>query len=98
MAVRKLKESVPDLPLIKERVGEIEIEYYPLGRYIAIQPQVCGGRPTVKNTRITAEGILGALKRGDSPEKVAEDFRIPLDAIAEAVALAEHYDYRKSYA
>lgn len=97
MAVRKTKKCKLDLPLIKEWVGDTEIEYYPLGKYITIQPQVCGGRPTVKNTRITAEGILGALKRGDSPQQVAEDFRIPMDAIEEAVALAEQYDYKQSY-
>jgi uncharacterized protein (DUF433 family) len=98
MAVKKVKKSKLSLPLLKERVADREIEYYPLGKYLAIVPGVCGGRPTVKFTRIDARAIIGALKRGDPPELIAEDFDIPLGAIDEAVQLAEQYDYEKSYA
>lgn len=98
MAVRKLKRPLLDLPLLKERVGETEIAYYPLGKHLAVMPGVCGGRPTVKFTRIDARAIIGALQRGDSPELIADDFDIPLGAIDEAVQLAEQYDYEKSYA
>ncbi len=86
------------LPLLKAQYGAGEIEYYPLGKYIVIQPNVCGGRPTVLKTRITAEGILGALSRGDSMRLVAKDFQIPVAAVKEAVALADQYDYEQSYA
>lgn len=86
------------LPLMKKMYGDVEVEYYPLGKYIVVQPGVCGGRPTVLNRRITAEGILGALARGDSIQQVARGFQIPAAAVKEAVALADKYDYQKSYA
>jgi len=98
MAVRKVKKGKLDLPLLKERVADREIEYYPLGKYLAIVPGVCGGRPTVKFTRIDARAIIGALKRGDTPRQIAEAFSIPRGAIDEAVRLAELYDFEKSYA
>ncbi len=86
------------LPLMKRVYGGEEIEFYPLGKYIVIQPGVCGGRPTVINRRIGGRDIIGALARGDKPKQIAEDFRIPLAALREAVALAEQYDYEQSYA
>jgi hypothetical protein len=30
------------LPLLKKIYGDVEVEYYPLGKYIVIQPQVGG--------------------------------------------------------
>lgn len=86
------------LPLLKRIYGGEEVEYYPLGKFIVIQPGVCGGRPTVLNTRIGARDILGALERGDKPKQIAEDFCISVQAIREAVALAGQYDYEQSYA
>jgi uncharacterized protein (DUF433 family) len=97
MAVRKVKRELINLPLLKERVGEREIVYYPLGNHLAIMPGVCGGRPTVKFTRIDARAIIGALQRGDTPEQIVAAFDIPLAAIDETVQLSESYDYEKSY-
>ena len=86
------------LTLQKRVFGDVEVEYYPLGKYIVIQPQVCGGRPTVLNRRITAEGIMDLLSAGYSMRQVAKDFQIPLAAVKEAKALADHYVYEQSYA
>lgn len=86
------------LPLMKRVYDGEEIEYYPLGKYIVIQPGVCGGRPTIINRRIGGNDIMGALARGDSPKQIAEGFQIPLQAVREAVKLAEVYDYEQSYA
>lgn len=84
--------------LVSETINGVEIEYYPLGQYVVAQPDVCGGRPTIKNTRIDARAILGALRRGDSPDQIAAAFRIPAEAITEAVELANQYDFERSYA
>lgn len=86
------------LPLLKRIYGDVEVEYYPLGKYIVIQPQVCGGRPTVLNRRITAEGIMSLVSAGYSVRQVAKRFQIPEAAVKEAIALAEQYDYERSYA
>ncbi|MBI1762916.1 MAG: DUF433 domain-containing protein [Acidobacteria bacterium] len=86
------------LPLLKRVYDGEEIEYYPLGKYIVIQPQCCGGRPTVLNTRITAEGIMDLLSAGYSVWQVATRFGLPLAAIKEAAALAQQYDYAQSFA
>jgi len=101
MAVKvcqKKKESIAGLPLVRENVNGYIQEYYPIGKYVVVQPLVCGGRPTMKYTRIDARAITGALRRGDPPELIARDYDLPLEAIAEAVELAEIYDYDRSYA
>jgi len=40
---------------------------------IAIDPDVCNGRPVVRGTRITVE-IVGFLGAGDSIEDVLEEY------------------------
>lgn len=90
--------TVEGLPLIREDSHGIMVEYYPLGKYVVVQPGVCGGRPTMKDTRVDARHVLGALRRGDTPELIAADYLIPVEAIQEAVELADVYDYERSYA
>jgi uncharacterized protein (DUF433 family) len=41
---------------------------------IAIDPNVCNGRPVIKGTRITAQTILEFLGAGDSVEDVLEEY------------------------
>lgn len=53
---------------------------------IALDPDICDGKPTVRGTRITVQTILGFLAAGDSVEEVmaaypslnAEDIRAAL--------------------
>jgi uncharacterized protein (DUF433 family) len=84
--------------LVTEMVDGDVYEYYPLGKHVVAAPGVCGGRPTIKYTRIDARHVIGSLKAGESPKDIARDYRIPLAAIKEAVALAREYDYEQSYA
>ncbi|MEP7340646.1 MAG: DUF433 domain-containing protein [Acidobacteriota bacterium] len=84
--------------LVCENINGYEQQYYPLGEYVVVQPQVCGGRPTIKYTRMTASAILAALKRGESIHQIALETGIPAEAIAEVERLAADYDYEQSYA
>jgi uncharacterized protein (DUF433 family) len=86
------------LELVREILHGEAYEYYPLGKYIVAAPGVCGGRPTIKYHRLDAMHIIGFLERGDSPNQVARNYRIPLAAVREAVELASLYDYEESYA
>jgi uncharacterized protein (DUF433 family) len=75
--------------LVHEIVGGEPYEYYPLSEYIVAAPGVCGGRPTFKYTRIDVRHALRQLSAGRSPERVAEIYRVPVEAVREALALAE---------
>jgi uncharacterized protein (DUF433 family) len=46
-------------------------QYYPLGQYVVVAPDVCGGRPTFKYTRIDVGHALGLLAAGRTVEQVA---------------------------
>lgn len=57
-------------------------------------PQVCGGEPVLKGTRVTLRTVLASLAQGDSAEDILNDFPSlkPEDvraAIAFAAASAE---------
>jgi uncharacterized protein (DUF433 family) len=84
--------------MVREFFEDGVYEYYPLGEYVVAARGMCGGRPTIKYRRLDARHIMGFLKRGDTPEEVAENYRIPLEAVHEVVRLSKVYDYERSYA
>jgi uncharacterized protein (DUF433 family) len=92
----KAKKAIK-LKLVRETLHGEPYEYYPLGKYIVAAPGVCGGRPTIKYHRLDAMHIIGFLERGDSPKLIARNYRIPVEAVREAVKLASVYDYEKRY-
>ena len=97
MAARFSGRRRAKLKLLREVRGE-PYEYYPLGKYIVAARGVCGGRPTIKYHRLDALHVIGFLKRGDSPNQIARNYRIPVAAVHEAIELASLYDYEKRYA
>ncbi len=61
---------------------------------IVRDPQICGGEPVFKGTRVTLRTVLASLAEGDSVEEILTDFPslTPEDiraAIAFAAASAE---------
>ena len=59
-----------------------------LGRHIVADPEICGGQPTFKGTRIMVWIVLEQLGRGMT--MVREwDGRVPEEAIGEAIAIAD---------
>lgn len=41
---------------------------------IAIDPEICNGRPTIRGTRITVETILGYLGAGDNQDEILQNY------------------------
>jgi uncharacterized protein (DUF433 family) len=41
---------------------------------IAIDPDICNGKPVVRGTRITVQTVLGFLAAGDTIEDVLEEY------------------------
>jgi len=37
-------------------------------------PQICGGEPIIKGTRVTLRTVLASLAEGDAPEDIINDF------------------------
>ncbi len=57
-------------------------------KWLEVVPGRRCGRPTVKGTRVTVDDILEALANGWSVEEVAENYRIPVEAVYEALRYA----------
>jgi len=95
------------LQTVREVIAGREFEYKRLGEYVIAMHNLCGGLPVVKYydetgatvlTRINAGVIHGYLVRGETPERVAEGFSIPVEAVREVGHLARLFDYDRSYA
>ncbi len=43
-------------------------------QYILRDPQICGGEPVIKGTRVTIRTILASLAEGASIEQILKDF------------------------
>jgi uncharacterized protein (DUF433 family) len=76
--------------LVREIYGGEEYAYYPLGKHIVSCPEVCGGRPTFKYTRILVSAVLGMLSNGETANELVADYRgrLSREAILEAIELA----------
>jgi uncharacterized protein (DUF433 family) len=57
---------------------------------IAIDPNVCHGKPVVANTRVMVSVVLSAIAGGDSIEQVADDYRISVEDVLACIAFAAH--------
>ncbi len=55
---------------------------------IEVDPKRCHGKPVIAGTRVMVRTVLGALAAGDSPERIAESYRVSLEDIRAAVAFA----------
>ncbi len=84
---KKTNPAAVEVELEREMYGGIEYEYYPLGKYVVAAPGVCGGRPTIKYHRLDARYVIANLKRGDTPELIAKNYKIPVAAVHEALEL-----------
>lgn len=79
--------------LIAEMYGGEPHCYYPLGKHIVRAPGVCGGRPTVKYTRINATALLAQFLHGYTAEQIVENYNhrrdvLTVEAVNEIVTLA----------
>lgn len=88
ISFEEIQGATRDGRLIREPAGERFYEYHPVTEHVVIAPQRCGGRLTIKRTRLDAGYVLGALERGESAEEAARDYEIPLAAVKEVQDLA----------
>lgn len=55
---------------------------------IAVDPQVMGGKPVIKGTRVPVQVIVGSLAGGSSTEEVCEGYGITEEDVRAALAYA----------
>jgi uncharacterized protein (DUF433 family) len=58
-------------------------------QYIERHPQICGGEPVIKGTRVTLRTLLASLAEGASIEEITADFpTISTDDVRAVIAFA----------
>ena len=62
-----------------------------LGRHIVADPEICGGQPTFKGTRIMVWIVLEQLEDGMTWTQITREWdgKVREEAIAEAIAIAD---------
>jgi uncharacterized protein (DUF433 family) len=62
-----------------------------LGRHIVADPQICGGQPTFKGTRILVWVVLEQLEAGMTWDEIVAEWprKVSKGAIAEAIAISD---------
>ncbi len=58
------------------------------GQPVACDPDILGGRPVVKGTRVPVEVVVGSLAGGMTIEGVCEEYRLTTQQVQSALAYA----------
>jgi uncharacterized protein (DUF433 family) len=61
--------------LIIETIAGEPYTYSPLGKYVVRAPEVCGGRPTFKYTRVEITGTLERLAAGEKIDDIVAGYQ-----------------------
>src|SRR5581483_10656954 len=67
----EIRGATRDGRLVRAPDGDRFYEYHPVTEHIVSAPRMCGGRLTIKDHRLDAGYVLGAMERGKDPEQVA---------------------------
>ncbi len=57
-------------------------------KWIEVNPEICGGKPIIKGTRIPVKLILEMLANGWSIEEIKEEYDLTEEQIKEAIEFA----------
>ncbi|MCL4316228.1 MAG: DUF433 domain-containing protein [Gammaproteobacteria bacterium] len=57
-------------------------------KHIMIDPDVMGGKPVIKGTRVPVQVVVGALAGGMSVTEVCKEYRLRLEDVQAALAYA----------
>jgi len=57
-------------------------------KWIDINPEICGGKPVIKGTRIPVKIILELLANGWDIEEIKEEYELTEEQIKEAIEFA----------
>jgi uncharacterized protein (DUF433 family) len=55
---------------------------------IILNDKICGGDPTIQNSRITVVNVLEWLRSGETIEEIANDNYLTQDAVRECISYA----------
>lgn len=60
-----------------------------IGELIARDPEICGGQPVIRGTRIPLRTILASIAEGDTVEEILADFpTLTAEAIGSIIQFA----------
>ncbi len=68
------------------------IKTYPEYKWVVCHPDLLGGKPTVKGTRISVSQVLECLSIGMTSEEISEDYPgFPKESVPELLKFAANH-------
>lgn len=55
---------------------------------IVVDPEILGGKPVIRGTRVPIQIVVGALGAGDSVAEVCRQYRVSKDSVRAAMSYA----------
>jgi uncharacterized protein (DUF433 family) len=52
---------------------------------IVVDPEICGGKPVVKGTRVPVEQLIRLARKGYSEERIAEEFDLSENLVKKVI-------------
>lgn len=92
VGAKKTEMKPVETKLTREIYGNEPYEYYPLGEYVVVAPDVCGSRPTFKYTRLEVSVVLSLIASGETIDEVVRAYslsQLTPEAVQEAIHLAD---------
>ncbi len=82
-------------PLVKEAWGRTRSYLDARRRYLVVDPEIFGGEPIIKGTRITCQSVLGRIEGGETLDDLTEDYpEIAKEAFEAALIYARTHPAR----
>lgn len=82
-------------PIVKEVWGRTCVYLEARHQYLAVDPEILGGEPILKGTRITCQSVLGRIEGGETVDELVEDYpEIRREAFEAALVYAQAHPPR----
>jgi uncharacterized protein (DUF433 family) len=82
-------------PLVSEVWGRTRVYLETRHEHLVVDPEIFGGEPILKGTRITCQSVLGRFEGGETLEELVEDYpEISMEAFEAALVYAKAHPPR----
>lgn len=82
-------------PLVSEVWGRTRVYLETRHEHLVVDPEIFGGEPILKGTRITCQSVLGRIEGGETLEDLVEDYpEISMEAFEAALVYAKAHPPR----
>ena len=86
---RQVSTALCAIVALERQVSEVIMKNYKGYQWVVSDPDLLGGKPTIRGTRISVAQVLACLAESMTPHEIAEDYPgFPEQSVLEALRFA----------